>query len=91
MIRLILPALQSQRNRAIASSLKVLVLSGEVLPLSLWDMLSKFLPETTILNLYGSTEVGKQHSHSNLVVQVVEHICHFSVFIIDGYYVNCLN
>ncbi|XP_050280846.1 putative acyl-activating enzyme 19 isoform X3 [Quercus robur] len=58
LMRLILPALQSQRNRAIASSLKVLVLSGEVLPLSLWDMLSKFLPETTILNLYGSTEVS---------------------------------
>ncbi|KAM4081257.1 hypothetical protein ACJW30_11G078800 [Castanea mollissima] len=58
LMRVILPALQSQRNRAIASSLKVLVLSGEVLPLSLWDMLSKFLPETTILNLYGSTEVS---------------------------------
>lgn len=58
-MRAILPALQNQSKRAIPSSLKLLVLSGEVLPLSLWDMLSKLLPETSILNIYGSTEVGK--------------------------------
>lgn len=59
LMRAILPALQSQSKRAIPSSLKLLVLSGEVLPLSLWYMLSKLLPETSILNIYGSTEVGK--------------------------------
>ncbi|KAG7994868.1 hypothetical protein I3843_01G080500 [Carya illinoinensis] len=58
LIRAILPALQSQSHRGTVHSLKLLVLSGEVLPLSLWHMLSKSLPETLILNLYGSTEVS---------------------------------
>lgn len=56
-MRAILPALQSQSSRGIPSSLKLLVLSGEVLPLSLLDKLAKLLPETSILNIYGSTEV----------------------------------
>lgn len=56
-MRAILPALRNQSDGGIPSTLKLLVLSGEVLPLSLWDMLSKLLPETSILNIYGSTEV----------------------------------
>ncbi|KAK1582767.1 hypothetical protein Q3G72_018054 [Acer saccharum] len=58
LMRAILPALQSQPKMRISSSLKLLVLSGEVLPISLWDMLSKLLPKISILNLYGSTEVS---------------------------------
>lgn len=58
LMRAILPALQSQSSRGIPSSLKLLVLSGEVLPLSLCDKLAKLLPETSILNIYGSTEVS---------------------------------
>lgn len=58
LIRAILPALLRQNNARIASSLKMLILSGEVLPLSLWHMLHNLLPETSILNLYGSTEVA---------------------------------
>ncbi|XP_065851847.1 putative acyl-activating enzyme 19 isoform X2 [Euphorbia lathyris] len=58
LMRTILSALQSQFNMQIKSSLKLLVLSGEVFPLSLLDVLSNLLPNTSILNLYGSTEVA---------------------------------
>ncbi|XP_059633743.1 putative acyl-activating enzyme 19 isoform X2 [Cornus florida] len=58
LMRAVLPALRSLYNKRAKSSLKLLVLSGEVLPVSLWDMLCKLLPMTTILNLYGSTEVS---------------------------------
>ncbi|PRQ56503.1 putative L-aminoadipate-semialdehyde dehydrogenase transcription factor WD40-like family [Rosa chinensis] len=51
-------SLQGRDYQQLLSSLNLLVLSGEVLPLSLWDMLSKRLPRTSILNLYGSTEVS---------------------------------
>ncbi|KAJ4959494.1 hypothetical protein NE237_026605 [Protea cynaroides] len=58
MIRLILPAIESPQSKCVRRSLKLLVLSGEILPLSLYNMLHKLLPETSILNLYGSTEVS---------------------------------
>ncbi|KAE8678941.1 AMP-dependent synthetase and ligase family protein, putative isoform 2 [Hibiscus syriacus] len=58
LMRMILPVMQSQHDIHISSSLKLLILSGEILPLSLWNMLSSLLPKTTILNLYGSTEVS---------------------------------
>ncbi|CAK7342866.1 unnamed protein product [Dovyalis caffra] len=58
LMRAILPVLQRQRSAQIQTSLKLLVLSGEVLSLSLWDALSTLLPRTSILNLYGSTEVA---------------------------------
>ena len=57
-MRTILPGLQTQADMRVQSSLKLLVLSGEILPLALWEMLSTILPDTTILNLYGSTEVS---------------------------------
>ncbi|THG16073.1 hypothetical protein TEA_005608 [Camellia sinensis var. sinensis] len=62
-MRVILPALQSPYNMRVQSSLKMLVLSGEVFPMSLWEMLYKLLPKTTILNLYGSTEVSGDCSY----------------------------
>ncbi|XP_043696810.1 putative acyl-activating enzyme 19 isoform X2 [Telopea speciosissima] len=58
LIRLILPAIESPQDMRIQRSLKLLVLSGEILPISLYNMLRKLLPETSILNLYGSTEVS---------------------------------
>ncbi|XP_028961265.2 putative acyl-activating enzyme 19 isoform X9 [Malus sylvestris] len=56
LMRTILPSLQGRKEERLPTSLDLLVLSGEVLPLSLWEMLSKILPRTSILNLYGSTE-----------------------------------
>ncbi|KAK6143083.1 hypothetical protein DH2020_023431 [Rehmannia glutinosa] len=58
LMRAILPCLQNPRSITIQGSLKLLVLSGEVLHLSLCKMLLKLLPETSILNLYGSTELA---------------------------------
>lgn len=58
LMRVIIPALQSEENMQVQNSLKFLVLSGEILPLSLWNTLSSLLPQTSILNLYGSTEVS---------------------------------
>ncbi|XP_058228620.1 putative acyl-activating enzyme 19 isoform X2 [Rhododendron vialii] len=63
LMRMILPALDSPYNIRVQSSLKTLVLSGEVFPISLWEMLYKLLPKTTILNLYGSTEVSGDCSY----------------------------
>ncbi|XP_052171471.1 putative acyl-activating enzyme 19 [Diospyros lotus] len=63
MMRTILPALQSPYNIRVQSSLKMLVLSGEIFPLSLWKLLYKLLPKTTMLNLYGSTEVSGDCSY----------------------------
>ncbi|KAG8363525.1 hypothetical protein BUALT_Bualt19G0031500 [Buddleja alternifolia] len=57
LMRAIVPALQSPHSMIIRNSLKLLVLSGEVLHLSLGKMLLELLPRTLVLNLYGSTEV----------------------------------
>ncbi|KAK1401403.1 putative acyl-activating enzyme 19 [Heracleum sosnowskyi] len=57
LMRIILPTLESPRIVSIQDSMKLLVLSGEIFHLSLWNKLSELLPKTTILNLYGSTEV----------------------------------
>ncbi|CAH1441006.1 unnamed protein product [Lactuca virosa] len=57
LMRMLLPSLQSSYSTTIQTSLKLLILSGEILHLSLWSSLIKLLPNTTILNLYGSTEV----------------------------------
>ncbi|XP_027334446.1 putative acyl-activating enzyme 19 isoform X2 [Abrus precatorius] len=58
LMRTILPGLQTHANMRVGSSLKLLVLSGETFPLTLWEMISTILPKTSILNLYGSTEVS---------------------------------
>ncbi|XP_020114799.1 putative acyl-activating enzyme 19 isoform X2 [Ananas comosus] len=54
LIRIFLPFLE----RSSFNPLKVLILSGEILSISLWSRLHEILPDTTILNLYGSTEVS---------------------------------
>lgn len=58
LIRAFLPALQSIYYSTVQIPLKLLVLSGEVFDISLWKMLVKLLPQTSILNIYGSTEVN---------------------------------
>ncbi|XP_075113486.1 putative acyl-activating enzyme 19 isoform X3 [Nicotiana tabacum] len=58
LIRAFLPALQSIYYSTVQIPLKLLVLSGEVFDISLWKMLVKLLPQTSILNIYGSTEVS---------------------------------
>ncbi|KAK9747743.1 hypothetical protein RND81_02G012700 [Saponaria officinalis] len=58
LVRMILPALEERYLNGIESSLKMLVLSGEVFSVSLWKNLSRVLPHTSILNIYGSTEVA---------------------------------
>ncbi|XP_019701385.1 putative acyl-activating enzyme 19 isoform X3 [Elaeis guineensis] len=58
LMRAVLPSPESSHFFQRCNSLKVLVLSGEVLPISLWRSVQKILPKTTILNLYGSTEVS---------------------------------
>ncbi|OIW20651.1 hypothetical protein TanjilG_18589 [Lupinus angustifolius] len=58
LLRTILPGLQTHDESRIQSSLKLLVLSGEIFPFTLWEMISTILPKTSILNLYGSTEVS---------------------------------
>ncbi|KAL3348653.1 hypothetical protein AABB24_022025 [Solanum stoloniferum] len=58
LIRAILPALHSMHYPTAQISLKLLVLSGEIFDISLWKMLVKLLPQTSFLNIYGSTEVS---------------------------------
>ncbi|XP_049383015.1 putative acyl-activating enzyme 19 isoform X2 [Solanum stenotomum] len=58
LIRAILPALHSMHYPKAQISLKLLVLSGEIFDISLWKMLAKLLPQTSVLNIYGSTEVS---------------------------------
>ncbi|CAL9064870.1 putative acyl-activating enzyme 19 isoform X1 [Musa acuminata AAA Group] len=57
LMRLVLPKLKHSYIRG-CNPLVVLILSGEVLSISLCRSLLETLPETTILNLYGSTEVS---------------------------------
>lgn len=56
LINLVLPAL-----RDVAGCLRMLILSGEIFPITLWESLHNILPEITVLNLYGSTEVGNSN------------------------------
>lgn len=58
LIRAVLPALQSSHGRSVRNFLRVLVLSGETFPIWLWELLHEMLPDTTILNLYGTTELS---------------------------------
>ncbi|XP_022155734.1 putative acyl-activating enzyme 19 isoform X3 [Momordica charantia] len=58
LMRAVLPAFQRLYVMQNRCSLRLLILSGEILSIQLWKALLKLLPETTILNLYGSTEVS---------------------------------
>ncbi|KAG9150683.1 hypothetical protein Leryth_008162 [Lithospermum erythrorhizon] len=58
LMRAILPVMQDPLYRRIQSSLKLLVLSGEIFHITLWQKLVDLLPNTVILNFYGSTEVA---------------------------------
>ncbi|XP_068635644.1 putative acyl-activating enzyme 19 isoform X2 [Aristolochia californica] len=58
LMRAILPVLRRPSNMRVQKLLQVLILSGEVLHVSLWQSLNQLFPRTSILNLYGSTEVS---------------------------------
>ncbi|KAI3904560.1 hypothetical protein MKW98_014740 [Papaver atlanticum] len=64
-MRGILLAKEGQLGNRIQKSLRILIMSGEVFLACLWETICKLLPETTILNLYGSTEVSGDCSYFN--------------------------
>jgi acyl-CoA synthetase len=53
---IVLPSLEKDLSCGY-NSLKIIVFSGENLSLGLWKRVHEILPETTIINLYGTTEV----------------------------------
>lgn len=57
LMKAIIPAMLSRQDTRVPHSLELLVLSGEEFSVSLWKELTRLLPKTSILNLYGSTEV----------------------------------
>lgn len=55
-MEIILPTLE--KNLACGyNPLKILIFSGETLSVLLWKRVHEIVPETTIINLYGTTEV----------------------------------
>ncbi|XP_051198011.1 putative acyl-activating enzyme 19 isoform X2 [Lolium perenne] len=54
---IVLPSLEKNLSCGY-NSLKIIVFSGENLSLGLWKRVHEILPETTIINLYGTTEVS---------------------------------
>ncbi|XP_044963355.1 putative acyl-activating enzyme 19 isoform X2 [Hordeum vulgare subsp. vulgare] len=57
LMEIILPTLEKNISCGY-NSLKILVFSGEILSLVLWKRVREIMPETTIINLYGTTEVS---------------------------------
>ncbi|KAG8094108.1 hypothetical protein GUJ93_ZPchr0012g20520 [Zizania palustris] len=57
LIEIILPTLEKNLSRG-HNPLKILIFSGEILPILLWKRVHEILPETAIINLYGTTEVS---------------------------------
>lgn len=57
LMEIILPTLVEKLSDG-CNPLKILIFSGEVLSVSLWKRVYEFLPEATIINLYGTTEVS---------------------------------
>jgi acyl-CoA synthetase len=55
-MEIILPAIVENLSGGF-NPLRIIILSGELLAISLWKRVHEILPETTILNLYGTTEV----------------------------------
>jgi acyl-CoA synthetase len=56
LMEIILPAIVENLSGGF-NPLRIIILSGELLAISLWKRVHEILPETTILNLYGTTEV----------------------------------
>jgi acyl-CoA synthetase len=56
LMEIILPALAKKLSGG-CNPLKILIFSGETLSVLLWKRVYEVLPETTIINLYGTTEV----------------------------------
>ncbi|KAF0916535.1 hypothetical protein E2562_007612 [Oryza meyeriana var. granulata] len=58
LMEIILPTLEKNLSWG-HNPLKMLIFSGEILSILLWKRVHKILSETTIVNLYGTTEVKK--------------------------------
>ncbi|OEL14738.1 putative acyl-activating enzyme 19 [Dichanthelium oligosanthes] len=56
LMEIILPTLVKKLSGG-CNPLKILIFSGELLSILLWKRVYEVLPETTIINLYGTTEV----------------------------------
>lgn len=56
LMEIILPTLVKKLADG-CNPLKILIFSGELLSVLLWKRVYEVLPETTIINLYGTTEV----------------------------------
>jgi acyl-CoA synthetase len=56
LMAIVLPTLEKHLSGGY-NSLKILVFSGEIFTLVLWKRVHEVLPDTTIINLYGTTEV----------------------------------
>lgn len=84
LMRAVLPAFQSQKHLQVTKSLKLLVLSGEDFPVLLWKMLSSIFHNTSILNLYGSTEVRSGHLYVIFIPAYMFNIW-FSNFMVLGF------
>uniref|UniRef100_A0A0A9HR79 Carrier domain-containing protein n=1 Tax=Arundo donax TaxID=35708 RepID=A0A0A9HR79_ARUDO len=57
LMEIILPTLAKNLSGG-CNPLKILIFSGELLSLLLWKRVYEVLPETTVINLYGTTEVS---------------------------------
>ncbi|XP_006655708.2 putative acyl-activating enzyme 19 [Oryza brachyantha] len=57
LMEIILPTLEKNLSWT-HNPLKILIFSGEILSIFLWRRVHRILPETTIVNLYGMTEVS---------------------------------
>ncbi|KAJ1257604.1 hypothetical protein BS78_10G008800 [Paspalum vaginatum] len=57
LMEIMLPALATKFSGG-CNPLKIIIFSGELLSVLLWKRVNEVLPETTIINLYGTTEVS---------------------------------
>ncbi|WVZ82903.1 hypothetical protein U9M48_030110 [Paspalum notatum var. saurae] len=57
LMEIMLPTLANKLSGG-CNPLKIIIFSGELLSVLLWKRVNEVLPETTIINLYGTTEVS---------------------------------
>ena len=83
--------LQSEHGALLLRNVKSWTLSGEVLPPSLRRKIHDELPWCSVVNLYGSSEIGadatymqlpRQHTESR--VPIGQPICNIQIYVLDG-------
>lgn len=77
LMEIILPSLEKNLSWG-HNPLKMLIFSGENLSILLWKRVHEILPETTIVNLYGTTEVRK----------LTTYISYYVIFVLIMYSYN---